>query len=123
MSLPGFIQDEVESFGSQACLGMHSDLPGIGVVIPAMRDNSSQNYQDCLTDCRLGGGKNCAAQCSKATPSQGHGSTPGTSNAQALCCMGSFAACLISSWGNVFGMIGCYASATQCTTTPPCNAL
>lgn len=123
MSLPGFIQDEVESFGSQAWQGMHSEYPARGVVTPAMRDTTSQKYHDCLVDCRLDGGKNCATQCSNTTPSQGHGSTPGTSNAQALCCMGIFAACLVRNWGDVFGMIGCGVSATQCTTTPPCNAL
>jgi|ERR1700722_1745810 len=92
-------------------------------IIPAARDSKEQAYGDCLTDCRLSGAKNCASRCGTATPGPGHGSTPGTSNAQVACCIGFFAECIVSNWGDVFGLAGCFYSASTCTQNAPCNAL
>jgi hypothetical protein len=47
---------------------------------PAARDQNQQNYHDCLVDCRLGGGKDCAKQCSTPSGSGSAGSSTGTSN-------------------------------------------
>jgi hypothetical protein len=90
----------------------------------AIRDARQQEYKECLIDCRSGGGRNCAQQCSEQTRAHpGYGTVPGTSDAQALCCMGFLAACLAQNYGDAFGMAGCFFKGMSCTKDLPCSAL
>jgi hypothetical protein len=95
-------------------------------ITPAARDPKQQAYSECLADCRAEGGASqaCRTQCTaEVFPPVGHGTGPGTSDLQAACCLATFAACMVSAWGNFFGMAGCMFAATQCTTSGPCSGL
>jgi hypothetical protein len=96
---------------------------GITPAIPM--DDRILQRKICLKECRAEGGINCEEQCrvAEAPDPIGHGTSPGTSDAQALCCMGIFAACMGGAWGSPLGMLGCMVKATSCTQEFPCNAL
>ena len=59
-------------------------------IEPAIPGSSEQAYIDCLTDCRLSGGHNCAKSCSGGRGSTGTGSTGGS---QGPSCAPGFVAC------------------------------
>lgn len=95
-----------------------------GRFVPAIPGEDAANYMECVRECRGEGGSaaSCHQACQPGTGS-GHGSVSGTSDAQALCCMGILAACIGFNANSPFGIVGCMVSALSCTTTPPCNAL
>jgi hypothetical protein len=95
-------------------------------IAPAAMDPKQQAYKECLAECRFEGGalQDCKNQCkAEVFPPVGHGTAPGTSDAQAACCMATFAACIAGAWGSPFGMIGCMYAATSCTTVGLCSGL
>ena len=119
MTMPGFTAET-------SCNGSRNryrrcKLGGAQGVTPAM-DPQAQDHKECIAECRAEGGKNCAAQC-RPQQNVGHGSTPGTSDAQVACCLGIFAHCLAMTWAYP-PLIGlCYLQASICTQSYPCKDL
>jgi len=90
-------------------------------VTPAM-DPKTEDHKECIAECHAEGGKNCAARC-RPQQNVGYRSAPGTSDAQAACCMGLFAGCLASFWASPWVIGFCYLQALTCTQSEPSKDL
>jgi hypothetical protein len=138
MSVPGFTAEwglvkpgpagKWASAGSSSWrMGAAKRVDVSGSITPARPTPEQQDYIDCVNECLDEGGdpSACSKQCKTvgSTTPVGHGTDPGTSDAQVACCLASLALCMGFNWSNPFGMAGCMLSGMSCTTTPPCNGL